>query len=125
LAKNRRSRKPVEKSRQNIHVIVFWQLFKKTKAAHKMKKVKIPLTALAVMLGLGAALAFNAPRPNTHKTFAWNQTLQEWVDVTGQTEGVDYNCNSSENLCTSQFTNDDPIHGQMINPVKGTYQNLD
>ncbi len=97
------------------------------KAALNMKKGKIPLTAIAVLLGLGAALASNVQRATPHKTFAWDQTTQEWVDVTGQTEGVDYLCNESQNICTAQFTNDDPKTGQIIPPseVKGNYQNLD
>jgi len=90
-----------------------------------MKKGKISLTAIAVLLGLGAALASNAQRATPHKTFAWNQTLQEWVDVTGQTEGVDFLCNGPDNICTAQFTNDDPATGQLINHVPGNYQNLD
>lgn len=90
-----------------------------------MKKLKIPLTAVALLVGVAGAFATTAPKHQSPtKTFAYDQATNQWIDVTGQTKGVDYRCNSSEQTCTAQFTNDDPGTGQEINQVPGTYQDL-
>lgn len=90
-----------------------------------MKKLKVSLTAAALMIGVAVAFATAAPTHlNPTKTFAYNQATGQWIDVTGETEGVDYRCNSSEQTCTAQFTNDDPETGQEINEVPGSYQDL-
>jgi len=87
----------------------------------------MPLTVLAVFFGIGAAVASRVNAATPPETFAWDQSTSQWVNVTGQTEGVDYNCNLSQNICTAQFTNNDPIHGRIIpsSEVQGDYQNLD
>lgn len=91
-----------------------------------MKKLKIPMTAVALMVGIVGAFATNASshRNQQHKRFALNQTTQQWVEVTGQTQGVDYQCNSSSKTCTAEFTNDDPNTGSIIpgTQVLGNYQ---
>lgn len=91
-----------------------------------MKKLKIPLTAVALMIGIAGAFAtsISSHQSQQHKKFALNQTTQQWVDVTGQTQGVDYLCNSSSETCTAEFTNDDPNTGTIIpgTQVLGDYQ---
>lgn len=92
-----------------------------------MKRIKIPLALLAILLGVGGALAASRTVATSAETFALDPSTGQWVNVTGQTEGMDYNCVLSQSICTAQFTNNDPIHGTIIpsSEVQGTYQDLD
>lgn len=89
-----------------------------------MKRNKMPLALLAILLGVGGALATRAASRDSLKVFAYDQSSKTWVDVTGQTEGVDFQCNASRNICTAEFTNNDPIHGTMVESTNGDYQPL-
>ncbi|MFB9844027.1 DUF6520 family protein [Mucilaginibacter ginsenosidivorans] len=89
-----------------------------------MKKLKVSITALALVLGVGTAFATTAYRPFTNKTWALNPSTGLYMDITGQVRGVDYNCTGASGTCTADFPSDvnpnDQAHDAHPGTVQGT-----
>jgi len=89
-----------------------------------MKRLKISFAALAVVLGLGSAFATTTYHPFSNKTWGLNQATGLYIDVTGQTKGVDYSCASSTKICTEDYPSDvnpnDQDHDAHPGTVQGT-----
>ena len=85
-----------------------------------MKKLKISMTALAVILGIGSALAATSYRPFTNKTWGLNRATGLYVDVTGQIKGSDYTCSISSGTCTADFPSDVNPNDQANDAHPGT-----
>lgn len=90
-----------------------------------MKNLKVKLSAMAVILGLGAALATAAPASFSNK--AWGKLSNgTYLDVTGQQQGTDYNCTASAAICTAVYPatqNPNVNPANPISTVAGTFSN--
>ena len=74
-----------------------------------MKSVKISLSLFALILGLGAAFAFNAPAPKNNFTTAWFSYLGSGdpTDPANYVEdGSMPTCSGTATVCAIQATDD-------------------
>jgi hypothetical protein len=71
-----------------------------------MKRLKLNITALAVLIGVGTAFAGSHKHQSTVK---WRPlynnagTITGWENVNGLIQGTDYTCDASSQACTAQF----------------------
>jgi hypothetical protein len=91
-----------------------------------MKKLKVSLAAMAVVLGLGSALVTSAaPKPFANKT--WGKLANgTYVDVTGQTQGIQYDCTGVTGTCTATYPaaqNPNSNPASPLSIVAGTFSN--
>lgn len=83
-----------------------------------MKKILMSLTLiLAMVAGVSLAFANHASKNLESKRFG--KLIDEmnnvtWVDVTGLTPGLDYECEGSQETCTMQFVGDNPANAEII-----------
>lgn len=76
-----------------------------------MKHIKNSVTLVAFVVASFGAFAFNSPQEDSANIKrALNPETQEWVDISGQVEGQDYQCDLAETICTAEFNQS----GQMI-----------
>lgn len=67
-----------------------------------MKTQKFQVAALALILGIGSAVASN--RPSSLTNHKWSRDAQGiYTDITGEQKGTDYNCDASSNVCTATY----------------------
>lgn len=71
-----------------------------------MKKLKVSLSAMALLLGIGAALATTPHRNLEDKRWGLNRTTGMYEDITGQTPGTDYECQSASGICSETYPAD-------------------
>lgn len=71
-----------------------------------MKKLKVSLSAMALILGVGAALATTPNRSLDTKKWALNRSTGLYEDITGQSMGNDYSCVQDDQTCTAEFPSD-------------------
>jgi hypothetical protein len=90
-----------------------------------MKNSPVKLSALALILGLGAAFASAAPHRFATKTWGL-QSNGTYVDVTGQSDPADYHCTSSSNTCTAVYPAAQDPNVNPANPsaiIRGDFSN--
>lgn len=85
----------------------------------KKNHLKINLAAIAFVFAVSAAFAFQKPASSAMRfgKTTNSQGNTEWINVTGQQQGVDYECQNAQDVCTAELLNDDPNLGQ---PISGT-----
>jgi hypothetical protein len=71
-----------------------------------MKKLKVSLSAMALLLGVGAALATTPQGSLDSKKWALNRSNGQYEEITGQQMGSDYTCNLDNQTCTAEFPSD-------------------
>jgi hypothetical protein len=83
-----------------------------------MKKSLMSLTLiLAMVAGVSLAFANHAPGKLESKRFGKlidNMGNITWVDVTGLTPGVDYECQNAQETCITQFVGDNPANAEIV-----------
>lgn len=71
-----------------------------------MKKLKVSLSAMALILGIGAAFATAPHRSLDTKKWSLNRSTGQYEDITGQAMGNDYECLADNQTCTAEFPSD-------------------
>jgi len=90
-----------------------------------MKNLKVKLSALAIILGLGAAFASASPHAFANKKWALLSD-GNYLDVTGQVKGSDYQCDNSSHTCTAVYPATQNPNVNPANPISqeiGTFSN--
>ena len=85
----------------------------------KKNRFKLNLAAIAFVFAVASAFAFQKPA-NSAMRFGKLIDAQgniSWINVSGQHQGADYECQSAQEVCTAELVNDDPNLGQ---PIPGT-----
>lgn len=83
-----------------------------------MKKSLMRLTLMLAMVG-GIAFAFANHSSGNLESKRYGKLIDEmdnvtWVDVTGLIPGIDYECESAEETCTTQFQGDNPANPEIV-----------
>lgn len=83
-----------------------------------MKKSLMSLTLILAMVA-GITLAFATHSSSNLESKRFGKLIDEmgnvtWVDVTGLTPGVDYECESAQETCTTQFQGDNPANPEIV-----------
>jgi len=84
-----------------------------------MKHLKVALAIAAIAAATGSAVA------TTHHNFSnkkWgrNPSTGLYIDITGQSQGVDYQCNAGSNVCTAEYPADVDPNNQAGDAHPGT-----
>ena len=82
----------------------------------KKNHLKINLAAIAFVFAVSAAFAFQKLASSTMR-FGKSIDAQgnvNWVNVSNQHQGTDYECQNAQEVCTAELVNDDPNLGQSI-----------
>lgn len=90
-----------------------------------MKRSSLKISVLALVMGVGAAMATSA-----HASFA-NQTWGRksatlYINVTGQHQGSDYTCSGTTSVCTAVYPAGQDPNVNPANPISttpGTFAN--
>lgn len=90
------------------------------------KRIMSLMLILAMVAGVTLSLADHLPEKAAVKRFGklidqmGNVT---WVDVTGLSQGLDYQCQGAEETCTTQFEGDNPANEEIISSrIPGHFQ---
>lgn len=80
-----------------------------------MLRIKLNLTLLAVVLGLGSAFAFRAPAASkTLQLYSYNAALGQWnqtpIDPNQEGQPGGWQCTTESNVCTAYFSSKPSIH---------------
>ena len=70
-----------------------------------MKKLKVSLSAMALLLGIGAAFA-GSSHQTLEKKWGINRSNGQFVDVTGEEVGTGYSCTGANAVCTETYPAD-------------------
>jgi hypothetical protein len=81
-----------------------------------MKNLKVKMSMLAVVIGFAGAFASSAHGAFTNKTWA-KQSSGHYLNITGQTRGVNYDCNASANICTAVYPATQDPNVNPANPI--------
>jgi hypothetical protein len=67
-----------------------------------MRNLKVKLSVLAMLVGLGSAFATRKPLDDNHK---WSRDAVSgaYTDITGQQLGTDYSCDNGSDVCTATY----------------------
>jgi hypothetical protein len=104
-----------------IH-LKFFVCFLAKKHSCVMKKLKFSVSAMALILGLGAALATSAKGNLTDKKWGLNRSTGLYEEVTNQAPGTDYECIGDEGICTETFPADVNPNDQENDQHPGTVE---
>lgn len=85
-----------------------------------MKNLKVKLFTLALLAGLGSALATTPHRDLDNKKWARDPMSGQYVDITGEQLGEDYQCISSSSVCTAEYPEDVDPNDQANDAHPGT-----
>lgn len=86
-----------------------------------MKNLRISMSAMALILGMSAAFATTASNHRSGtKTWGLNQSTGMYEDVTGQEEGLDFECRSGVTTCTEEYAEDVNPNDQANDQHPGT-----
>ena len=70
-----------------------------------MKKLKVSVSAMALLLGIGAAFA-GSSHQTLEKKWGLNRITGQYEDVTGEVVGTGYSCTGSSAVCTETYPAD-------------------
>jgi hypothetical protein len=82
-----------------------------------MKSLKVSLSALAILLGLGSALLTSAAPHFSNKTWGRDPLTGVYTEVTGQHQGSDYTCKSAITVCTAVYPATQNPNADPSNPI--------
>jgi len=90
-----------------------------------MNNLKVKLSALAIILGIGAAFASATPHAFASKKWALLSD-GSYLEVTGQVKGSDYQCDNASRTCTAVYPAAQDPNTNPANPIStetGTFSN--
>jgi hypothetical protein len=68
-----------------------------------MKNLKVKLSALAVIMAVSGAFATMQPKHFAAHKWGRDPLTGVYTDITGETEGQQYNCDDSPEICTATY----------------------
>lgn len=68
-----------------------------------MKNLKFKLAVAALVLGVGSAFATLKHYDPTDRKWSKDPATGVYTDITGQSKGFDYDCDSSDAICTETY----------------------
>lgn len=68
-----------------------------------MKNLKIKLAILAILMGVSAAFATAPHRAFANQKWGRDAATGLYLNITGQSKGIDYTCTGSSAVCTAVY----------------------
>lgn len=82
----------------------------------RMKSLKVKLSVLALILGMGAAFATAKHLGPNHK-WSRDPISGAYTDITGQQQGIDYACDEASSVCTAVYPEGQNPNSDAANPL--------
>ena len=85
-----------------------------------MKKLKVSLSALVVILGIGSAFATVTKHDLANRKWGRDPLTGVYTDITGGEKGTDYTCTGTSIVCSEEYPADVDPNNQAGDTHPGT-----